>query len=167
MGMADAVDFAGFSLRHQRIGTRERLTHSRRARRASPGNTRLLLLQKCRAERRVEFTIIVGDFLAFADIAPRDRIAVLEVGIRRIGMIDVMIVIDSEQDFPLHLVTMALDEIAGGLRQAREFLRRIEAIEALDETPDLRLFWNELGGEYPNSVDGTPIEIGFHKQHRA
>ncbi len=31
MGMADAAYFAGFRLRHQRIGTRLCLTHSRRA----------------------------------------------------------------------------------------------------------------------------------------
>src|SRR6476469_4046314 len=103
MGTSDAADFAGFWLRQQRIGTRSRLAHSRRAHLfrpfgdawrgrihtpqrsgswisgsrppASPRND--WRLQKARTQGRIELAVIVGDLLALADITARDCVAVL------------------------------------------------------------------------------------------
>jgi hypothetical protein len=54
----------------------------------------LFFIQKRRAEHRIDIPVVVGNFLAFADITPRNAVATLPNGVGILGMIDVAVVID-------------------------------------------------------------------------
>ena len=76
-----------------------------------------------------------------------------------------VVVIDRQQDFAVHLVAVALDVILSGLRQLGEIAPRIDTVETIDETPDLGAFANEFVGVNAKTVDGTFVEVGFDEEH--
>src|SRR3974390_2467835 len=82
-------------------------------------------------------------------------------------MIHMAVVVDGEQNFAVDSVAVLLDEIARWLGQPGKFLRRVEAVEALNEPPDLSALADEFAGENTDAVDRAFIEIGFHQQHRS
>src|SRR5579885_2943360 len=128
-------------------------------------SARRALAQKCGAKNEVEFTIVVGDLLAAADVATGDGIAVAEIGIRVVRMVHMVVVVGGKENLAVHAVAVLTNEVARRFRQPGKFLGRIGAVKAVDETPYLRALANELSGEDAEAMDRAPVEIGFDEQH--
>jgi hypothetical protein len=80
-------------------------------------------------------------------------------------MIHVVIVIGSQKDFAIHSVPVVPDVIPRRFRQFCELRRRVDPVEAIDETPNLCAFANNFTRKNTKTVDGAFIKVSFNKKH--
>src|SRR3569832_1675427 len=113
----------------------------------------------------VEFAKVVGVLAALRNVARRDCVAFMLIGVRRVRVVDVMVVVDREQDLAVDPVGIGLEELTRRPRQPGELFGRVAAVEALDEAPDLGALPDALGGEHADAVDRALVEIGFDEKH--
>jgi len=70
--------------------------------------------QECRTKSRIELPVIVRDFLAFADCATRNDMAIVPMGVGIVRVVHVVVVIDSQQDFAVHPIAVIPDVVPRG-----------------------------------------------------
>lgn len=80
-------------------------------------------------------------------------------------MIHMVIVIDGQKDFAIHSVSVVPDIIPRRFGQFCELRRRVDPVEAIDETPDLRAFANNFVRKNTKTVNGAFIKVSFNKKH--
>jgi hypothetical protein len=121
--------------------------------------------QEGSTKSRIELTIIVRNLFAFADGTTRNNVAIAPMRIGVVGVIHVVVMVASQQDFAIHPITVVPDIVPRRLRQFREFGGRVDSVEAFHETPDLRVFANDLSRKNTKTVNGAFIKVGFDKKH--
>jgi len=124
-----------------------------------------LLAQERRAKSRVKFPVVVGDLFALTNGAAGDNVSVVPMGVGLVRMVHVVVMIDGQQDFAVNPVSVIPDVITCRFGQFGKLCRRVDPVEALNETPDLCAFANDFRRKDPQTVDGAFIKISFDKKH--
>ncbi len=87
------------------------------------------------------------------------------MGVGIVGVVHVMIVIDRQQNLAIHPVPVVPDVVARGLRQFGELGGRIDPVESIDESSDLRALANDFACKNTKAVDGAFIKVSSDKKH--
>src|SRR5215510_5638558 len=118
-----------------------------------------LPLEEGRAKTRVELPRVVGNFFALANGARRNDVTVAPMGVGIVGMVHVVVVIAGEQDLAVHAVPVVPDVVARGLGQFGKLGGRVDPVESVDESPDLRAPANNFACKNTKAVNSTFIEV--------
>ena len=121
--------------------------------------------QERRTKSGIKFPIVIGNFFALTNGATCNDVAVVPMGVGIIRMIHVVIVIGGQKDFAIHSVPVVPDVIPRRFRQFCKLRRRVDPVEAIDETPDLRAFANNFARKNTKTVNGAFIKVSFNKKH--
>src|SRR5262245_14653933 len=124
-----------------------------------------LPLEEGRAKTRVELPIVVGNFFALANGARRNDVTVAPTGVGIVGVVYVVVVIAGKQDLAIHAISVVPDVVARRLRQFGKLGGRIDPVESVDKSPDLRALANDFACKNTKAVNGAFIEVSFYKEH--
>src|SRR5512139_2582044 len=77
-------------------------------------------LQEGRTKSCIELPIVVGNFFALTDSTARDDVTIVPMGVGFVGVVHVVVVVNRQQDFTVHAISIVPDVIARRFRQFRE-----------------------------------------------